>query len=269
MFMRRWQAAFSMLLIGCSLDSAPSAPKQDSTSEAHTRGEWTPEKLDAGARDDASKPHDANDTNQVVDAGRVDQSSANVADAASPSGNSDPMSQPSKPSSSTPASMTSKPADPPPSAAGSSAPADQPAGGMAAPVAGQGAPVAGTGGANAGAGGESGSLSDRLIDVAWRTVTNPQVEWLQRWRQAAGASGPGLSADLVKAVLGTLLVQCARDPRQCVETCTLVESDCGACAADMECAQDFKNTCGLLGAKCEAAPTMPSMPSMPSMPMTP
>lgn len=264
--MRRWQAAFSVLLIGCSLDSAPSSPKQDSTSESRTRGQWTPEKLDAGARDDASKPQNGND---VVDAGRVDQSSANTADAASPTGRSDPMSKPSKPSSSTPAGMTSKPADPPPSAAGSSAPADQPAGGMAAPAAGaagaagaasQGAPIAGGTGANAGAGGESGSLSDRLIDVAWRAVANPQVEWLQRWRQAAGASGPGLSADLVKAVLSTLLVQCARDPRQCVETCTLVESDCGACAADMDCAQDFKNTCGLLGAKCAAAPTMPMTP---------
>lgn len=259
--MRRWQAAFSMLLIGCSLDSAPSSPKQASTSESHTRGEWTPEKLDAGALDDASKP------SEIVDAGRVDQSNANTADAASPTGNTDPMSKPSKPSSSSPASMTSKPADPPPSAAGSNAPVDQAAGAMAAPVAGEGAPVAGTGGgANAGAGGASGSLSDRLIDTAWRTVANPQVEWLQRWRQAAGQSGPGLSADLVKAVLGTLLVQCARDPRQCVETCTLVESDCGGCAADMECAQDFKNTCGLLGAKCASAPTMPSMPSTPMQP---
>jgi hypothetical protein len=135
---------------------------------------------------------------------------------------------------------------------------------MDMPVAGMGAPVAGASGANAGAGGAPGSLSERLIDVAWRTVADPQVEWLQRWRQASGGSGPGLSADLVKAVLSTLLVQCARDPRQCIETCTLVESDCGACAADMECTDDFKMTCGLLGAKCQAAPmNMPNTPNMP------
>jgi hypothetical protein len=102
-----------------------------------------------------------------------------------------------------------------------------------------------------------------LIDVAWRAVSDPQVEWLQRWRQAAGGSSSGLSADLVKAVLSTLLVQCARDPRQCVETCTLVESDCGQCAADMECADDFAKTCGLLGAKCMAAAAMPPTPMTP------
>jgi hypothetical protein len=262
MFMRRWQAAFSVMLVGCSLDSAPSSPKsQDSAAASHAR-EWMPEKLDAGSRDDASKPG-------VVDAGRVDQSSANSVDAASPSSDaSSPMNSPTKstPSGSTPISTTTKPPDPPPSAAGGGA-AGQPTGGMDAPVAGSGAPVAGASGANAGAGGAPGGLSERLIDVAWRTVADPQVEWLQRWRQAAGASGPGLSADLVKAVLSTLLVQCARDPRQCVETCALVESDCGACAADMGCAADFKKTCGLLGAKCEAAPMkMPNMPNTPNMP---
>jgi hypothetical protein len=225
-----------------------------------------PEKLDAGSRDGASRP------DEVADAGRVDQSSANQAnpvDAASPDPNSasDPMTKPSgSPSGGSSSTPTTTKNDPTPSAAGVGASAPPVAGTQAS--AGVGAPVAGASGASAGAGGGSGSLSETLIQVAWRAVANPQIEWVQRWRQAAGASGSGLSADLVQAVLSTFLVQCARDARQCIETCAVVESDCGQCAADMNCADTFANTCGLLGAKCAAAPGNPDMPTMPT-PMMP